>query len=52
METKDPCEKSLAREAKKVTSILLKKADRIDLLNLGRGKYFRVLADVHIDGLI
>ena len=28
----------------------LKDAERIDLKNMGRGKYFRIVADVYADG--
>ena len=29
---------------------ILKDAERIDLKNMGRGKYFRIVADVYVDG--
>ena len=29
---------------------ILKDAERIDLKNMGRGKYFRIVADVYADG--
>ena len=45
-----PCEKQAARAAKNLTQNLLKNAKRIDLINIGRDKYFRVLADVLYDG--
>lgn len=48
--TKYSCEKLKARSAKKLVKSLLKKAKRIDLINLERGKYFRVVADVVVDG--
>ncbi|OUR95832.1 nuclease [Halobacteriovorax marinus] len=48
--TKNKCEKDKARHAKKLVAKLLKKAKRIDLQNIKRGKYFRVVADVIIDG--
>ncbi len=48
--TKNKCEKEKARNAKKLVKNLLKKAKRIDLINVSRGKYFRVVADVIIDG--
>lgn len=45
-----PCEKEAARTAKKLTENQLKNAKRIDLENVGRDKYFRILADVRVDG--
>lgn len=42
-------EKALAREAKAVVEKMLKKARRITLKNVQRGKYFRILADVQAD---
>ena len=43
------CEKKKARLAKRLAYSLLSKAKRIDLLNVKRGKYFRIVADVFID---
>ncbi len=48
--TKNKCEKEKARNAKRLVENLLKNAKRIDLSNIQRGKYFRVVADVIIDG--
>lgn len=48
--TKNKCEKKKGRHAKKLVKNLLKKAKRIDLTNIERGKYFRIVADVMIDG--
>ncbi len=48
--TKNSCEKSKARNAKKLVENLLKNANKIDLENIERGKYFRIVADVMIDG--
>jgi micrococcal nuclease len=45
-----PCEKDVARTARRLTESLLKKAKQIDLENLERDKYFRILADVRVDG--
>lgn len=45
-----PCEKDSARNAQKLVENLLKKAKRIDLENVDKDKYFRILADVKIDG--
>ena len=50
IKTKNKCEKQKARTAKKLVENLLKNAKRIDLENVQRGKYFRVVADVKIDG--
>lgn len=43
-------EKELARKAKQHTVYLLRRANRIELQNIERGKYFRILADVVLDG--
>ena len=48
--TKNKCEKAKGRHAKKLVKALLKNAKRIDLENIERGKYFRIVADVLIDG--
>lgn len=48
--TKNQCEKQKARAAKKLVENLLKNAKRIDLENVTRGKYFRVVANIKIDG--
>jgi micrococcal nuclease len=45
-----PCEKEAARTAKRLVENLLHNSKRIDLVNIGRDKYWRVLADVMIDG--
>lgn len=50
MRTKNVCEKQAARVAKKMIENLLKKAKRIDLENVDKDKYFRLLADVKVDG--
>jgi micrococcal nuclease len=51
MKTKNSCEKEKARIAKKIVSSLMSKAKRIDLTNVKRDKYFRILADIEIDGV-
>ncbi|MBT5470594.1 MAG: hypothetical protein HOK41_08315 [Nitrospina sp.] len=51
MRGKCEAEKILARQAKKLIGALLSKANKIDLLNLQRGKYFRLVADVIVDGV-
>lgn len=45
-----PCEKDAARTAKRLIENLLKNAKRIDLENVDKDKYFRILADVVVDG--
>ncbi len=47
---KMPCEKEAARNAQRLIENLLKNAKRIDLQNIQRDKYFRILADVIVDG--
>ncbi|QDP68085.1 MAG: hypothetical protein Unbinned5081contig1003_17 [Prokaryotic dsDNA virus sp.] len=48
--TKNTCEKEKARAAKRLVQSILKNAKRIDLKNIKRGKYFRIVADVIADG--
>ena len=43
-------EKVKARQAKQFTVHALRSAKTIELRNMQRGKYFRILADVYIDG--
>ena len=43
-------EKTQAREAKQFTVAALRSAKVIELRNIQRGKYFRILADVYVDG--
>jgi len=43
-------EKALARAAKQFTVAQLRAAKTIELRNMKRGKYFRVVADVYVDG--
>jgi endonuclease YncB( thermonuclease family) len=42
--------KALARKAKQYTVQRLRKGKQIILRNMQRGKYFRVVADVYVDG--
>lgn len=49
MRGKGPCEKELAKKAQEKVERILASAERIDLINLGRDKYFRILADVWVD---
>lgn len=48
--TDDLCEKRMAEKARDFLKELLTNARRIDLLSVGRDKYFRILADVRADG--
>jgi len=50
MRGKCPKEKALAREAKQFTVAVLRNAKKIELKNMKRGKYFRIVADVYADG--
>lgn len=50
IKTKNSCEKQKAREAKKLVTSLMKQAKRIDLVDVKRDKYFRILADIKFDG--
>jgi len=43
-------EKVLARKAKQYTVTKLRSAKTIELRNMKRGKYFRIVADVYADG--
>ncbi len=43
-------EKELAKQVKADVARLLSTAKRIDLINVGRPKYFRILADIQFDG--
>ena len=43
-------EKYDAKQAKEMVADILKDAERITLKNMERGKYFRIMADVIVDG--
>ena len=43
-------EKTLAKRAKQFTVEKLREAKKIELRNMKRGKYFRIVADVYVDG--
>ena len=45
-----PCEKERARDAQRLVRSLLEQAQKIELKNVERDKYFRILADVEADG--
>jgi len=51
-EIKGKCkdEKILARKAKQFTVTALRSAQYITLKNIKRGKYYRIIADVYVDG--
>jgi len=44
-------EKQLARKAKQFTVDRLRSANKVELRNMQRGKYFRLVADVYVDGV-
>lgn len=46
---KKPCEKDRARDAQRLVQNLMKNAKTIELRNVRRDKYFRVLAEVWVD---
>ncbi len=48
--TKDECEKKVALLAKDFVANLLSQARVINLNNIKRGKYFRIIADIYVDG--
>jgi endonuclease YncB( thermonuclease family) len=50
LKDKKPEIKEKARQAKQFTVDHLRKAKVIELKNLRRDKYFRILADVYVDG--
>lgn len=45
-----PAEKEKAKKAQRLVQSLLKNARVINLLNIDRGKYFRILANIEFDG--
>lgn len=47
----DPCERNMAMKAQREVERLLSQARRIDLVNVQRDKYFRVLAEVYADDI-
>ena len=51
-EIRGKCEKEKydAQQAKEMIADILKDAETIDLNNIERGKYFRIVADVFVDG--
>ena len=51
-EIKGKCEKEKydAQQAQQMVADILKDAEQIDLKNMERGKYFRIAADIIVDG--
>lgn len=49
IKTANFCERKASMMAKDLVTEILKNAKRIDLVNLDRDKYFRILADVMVD---
>ncbi|MDA9951727.1 thermonuclease family protein [Oligoflexaceae bacterium] len=49
MASGEPCERRMAIKAKTWLRSLLKGASEIRILNIRRGKYFRIVADVYAD---
>lgn len=47
--SKNHCEKNKALTAKRAVASFLEKAERVDLRDIERGKYFRIVADVIVD---
>lgn len=50
MQGKCDKEKELAKKAKQTTVAILRAGKKVELRNLQRDKYFRLLADVYVDG--
>lgn len=48
--TRDKCEKVMAERAREFTQEFMLKGRFIELKNIQRDKYFRILADVFVDG--
>lgn len=48
---RNACEKDAAKKAKQFANQILTSAKRIDLRNIARDKYFRILADIVVDGV-
>lgn len=50
MYSDDPCERDAALVAQKFVRVMVSRGQRLDLYQVQRDKYFRILADVRIDG--
>lgn len=48
--TKNNCEKEAGRAARNLVAATLRNAKKVELHNVQRDKYFRILADVLVDG--
>jgi len=51
LRTKNPCEKAKGFKAKELVQSIMQNAKNIELRNVSRGKYFRIVADVIADGV-
>ena len=51
LNSKNLCEKSKAKEAKAILESLLLNAERIDIVDVEKDKYFRILGSVLADGV-
>lgn len=51
LRTQDTCEKRAAERAQKELADIFRNSSRISLRSIGRDKYFRVLAEVVVDGV-
>lgn len=47
---KKPCEKDRARDAQRLVENLMRRGKSVELRNVDRDKYFRILAEVWVDG--
>lgn len=50
LNSKNECERKVGESARLFTAQFMKKAKRIDLINIQRGNYFRIVADIQADG--
>lgn len=50
MRTKNICEKKKAQKAKEILQGLLERATRVDVVDVQKDKYFRILGNVLVDG--
>jgi micrococcal nuclease len=50
LRSRNTCEKRRAKEAKLLVQHLVNQSDRVDIVNVQRDKYFRVLGTVLVDG--
>lgn len=50
MKTKNSCEKTKAHAVKSMLEYIIKKSDRIDVIDVQRDKFFRILGVVLVDG--